>query len=106
MMAGFNIGNYTVSASVPLEVRDWQVFLSLWDTSTTFEPGKPLLFFYKGKTKNVMLVQFVDHRDILDYLRFTVLFANLREFLFRGRQKRNYTKVNKVLIGYVKKKKK
>lgn len=47
-----------------------------------------------------MLVQFVEHRDALDYLRFTVL-ANLNEFLFRGRQKPNYTKVNEVLIGYI-----
>lgn len=53
-----------------------------------------------------MLVQFVEHRDALDHLRFTVLLANLNEFLFRRRQKPNYTKVNEVLIDYVKGEKK
>lgn len=48
-----------------------------------------------------MLVQFVECGNDLDYLWFTVLLANLDEFLFRGRQKHNYTKVNEVLIGYV-----
>lgn len=100
-MGGFSIGNYALSASLPLEVRDWQDFLSLWDTFTIFQSGKLLIFFCKGKTKNVMLVQSVEHRDALDYLRFTVLLANLNEFLFRRRRKHNSTKVNKVLIGSV-----
>lgn len=101
MMGGFSIGNYVVSASLPLEVRDWQDFHSLWDTSTTSQSGKLLIFFYKGKTKNIMLVQFVKHGDALDYLTFIVLLANLNEFPFRGRQKCNHTKANEVLISYV-----
>lgn len=53
-----------------------------------------------------MLAQLVEHRDVLDHLRFIVLLANLNEFLFRGRQKPNYTKVNEVLMDYVKGEKK
>lgn len=48
-----------------------------------------------------MLVQFIEHRDALDYLTFIVLLANLNEFPFRGIQKRNRTKANEVLINYV-----
>lgn len=59
-----------------------------------------LIFFFKGKTKNVMLVQFLEHRDALNYLRFIVLLASLNGFLVRGRQKNNCTKVNEVLISY------
>lgn len=49
-----------------------------------------------------MLVQFVEHRDALDYLTFIVLLANLNEFPSeRERQKCNHTKANEVLISYV-----
>lgn len=48
-----------------------------------------------------MLVQFIEHRDALDYLTIIVLLANLNEFPFRGRQKCNRTEANEVLINYV-----
>lgn len=48
-----------------------------------------------------MLVQFIEHRDALDYLTFIVLLANLNEFPFRERQKCNCTKANEVVISYV-----
>lgn len=101
-MGGFGIGNCEVSASLPLEVRDCQHFHSLWGTSTTSQWGKLLIFLYKGKSKSIMLVQFVEHRDALDYLTFIFLLSNHNEFPFRGRQKCNHTKANDVLISNLK----